>query len=37
VYVGAPGFRVAFSNWRTTESDVDRLCTALAKAAEQVG
>ena len=29
-YGGTPGFRVAFSNWRTTESDVDRLCAALA-------
>ncbi|HEX6356000.1 pyridoxal phosphate-dependent decarboxylase family protein [Actinophytocola sp.] len=32
VYDGTPGFRVAFSNWRTTESDVDRLCAALSKA-----
>ncbi|QFU90979.1 pyridoxal-dependent decarboxylase [Amycolatopsis sp. YIM 10] len=35
-YQGAPGFRVAFSNWRTTESDVDRLAAALAGAAEHV-
>jgi glutamate/tyrosine decarboxylase-like PLP-dependent enzyme len=33
VYDGTHGFRVAFSNWRTTESDVDRLCAVLAKAA----
>lgn len=31
VYDGTPGFRVAFSNWRTTESDVARLCAVLAK------
>ncbi|TDV48701.1 hypothetical protein [Actinophytocola oryzae] len=31
VYDGTPGFRVAFSNWRTTESDVDRLCAVLAE------
>jgi glutamate/tyrosine decarboxylase-like PLP-dependent enzyme len=31
VYDGTPGFRVAFSNWRTTESDVTRLCAVLAK------
>jgi glutamate/tyrosine decarboxylase-like PLP-dependent enzyme len=31
VYDGTPGFRVAFSNWRTRESDVDRLCAVLAK------
>ncbi|MFL6120754.1 pyridoxal phosphate-dependent decarboxylase family protein [Actinophytocola sp.] len=30
VYDGTPAFRVAFSNWRTTESDVDRLCAVLA-------
>lgn len=30
-YDGTPGFRVAFSNWRTAESDVDRLCAVLAK------
>jgi glutamate/tyrosine decarboxylase-like PLP-dependent enzyme len=34
VYDGTPGFRVAFSNWRTTESDVDRLCSVLTTAAE---
>jgi glutamate/tyrosine decarboxylase-like PLP-dependent enzyme len=32
-YDGTPGFRVAFSNWRTTESDVDRLGAVLARAA----
>jgi glutamate/tyrosine decarboxylase-like PLP-dependent enzyme len=31
VYDGTPGFRVAFSNWRTTQSDVDRLCAVLGK------
>lgn len=31
VYDGTPGFRVAFSNWRTTESDVTRLCAVLAE------
>jgi glutamate/tyrosine decarboxylase-like PLP-dependent enzyme len=36
VYDGTPGFRVAFSNWRTTESDVDRLGAALTKALDQV-
>ncbi|HET6288054.1 MAG TPA: hypothetical protein VFG15_15045, partial [Amycolatopsis sp.] len=35
-YHGTPGFRVAFSNWRTTESDVDRLCTSLTTAAAHV-
>ena len=34
VYGGTSGFRAAFSNWRTTESDVDRLCAALTKAAK---
>jgi hypothetical protein len=36
VYDGTPGFRVAFSNWRTTESDVDRLGAALTEALDQV-
>ena len=31
VYDGTPGFRVAFSNWRTTQSDVDRLKAVLTK------
>jgi glutamate/tyrosine decarboxylase-like PLP-dependent enzyme len=35
VHDGTPGFRVAFSNWRTTESDVDRLGAALTKALDQ--
>ena len=37
VYDGTPGFRVAFSNWRTTPSDVDRLGAALTKALDEVG
>jgi glutamate/tyrosine decarboxylase-like PLP-dependent enzyme len=36
VYDGTPGFRVAFSNWRTTPSDVDRLGAALTKALDEV-
>jgi glutamate/tyrosine decarboxylase-like PLP-dependent enzyme len=36
VYDGTPGFRVAFSNWRTTESDVDRLGAALTKALDEL-
>lgn len=31
VHGGTPGLRVAFSNWRTTEADVARLCAVLAK------
>src|SRR5258705_2269773 len=30
VYDGVPALRAAFSNWRTTEADVDRVVTALA-------
>jgi glutamate/tyrosine decarboxylase-like PLP-dependent enzyme len=29
---GVPGIRAAFSNWRTTEADVDRMFTALRTA-----
>jgi glutamate/tyrosine decarboxylase-like PLP-dependent enzyme len=32
VYAGTPGLRAAFSNWRTTEEDVDRVLDALARA-----
>jgi glutamate/tyrosine decarboxylase-like PLP-dependent enzyme len=30
VYKGVPAIRAAFSNWRTTTADVDRVCTALS-------
>ena len=29
VYQGVPAIRAAFSNWRTTTADVDRICAAL--------
>jgi len=29
VYQGVPAIRAAFSNWRTTSADVDRICAAL--------
>ncbi len=29
VYQGVPAIRAAFSNWRTTGADVDRICKAL--------
>jgi glutamate/tyrosine decarboxylase-like PLP-dependent enzyme len=29
VYRGVPAIRAAFSNWRTTAADVDRICAAL--------
>ncbi|BCJ40965.1 aspartate aminotransferase family protein [Actinoplanes ianthinogenes] len=32
VYQGVPALRAAFSNWRTTEDDADRVITALGKA-----
>ncbi|MEV5174349.1 aminotransferase class I/II-fold pyridoxal phosphate-dependent enzyme [Streptomyces flaveolus] len=32
VYGGVPGLRAAFSNWRTTEADTDRVLAALAAA-----
>jgi glutamate/tyrosine decarboxylase-like PLP-dependent enzyme len=36
VYAGTPGLRAAFSNWRTTEADLDRVLAALAAASSQV-
>ncbi|MFF8407012.1 pyridoxal phosphate-dependent decarboxylase family protein [Streptomyces sp. NPDC015684] len=33
VYDGVPGLRAAFSNWRTTQADTDRVLEALAAAA----
>ncbi|MEU5805609.1 pyridoxal-dependent decarboxylase [Streptomyces sp. NPDC047718] len=33
VYAGTPALRAAFSNWRTTEADVDRAARALRAAA----
>jgi glutamate/tyrosine decarboxylase-like PLP-dependent enzyme len=35
VYGGTPGLRAAFSNWRTTDDDVDRVLDALATACGQ--
>ncbi|MGC9544539.1 pyridoxal phosphate-dependent decarboxylase family protein [Streptomyces sp. UG1] len=32
VYSGVPGLRAAFSNWRTTHSDTERVLEALARA-----
>ncbi|MFJ6982844.1 MULTISPECIES: pyridoxal phosphate-dependent decarboxylase family protein [unclassified Streptomyces] len=32
VFGGVPGLRAAFSNWRTTDADVDRVLAALAAA-----
>ena len=29
VYQGVPAIRAAFSNWRTTAADTDRICRAL--------
>jgi hypothetical protein len=29
---GVPGLRAAFSNWRTTDADVDRIFAALVAA-----
>lgn len=34
VYNGQPALRAAFSNWRTTEADVDRILQAITKACE---
>lgn len=31
VYAGQPALRAAFSNWRTSESDVDRVVTAIER------
>jgi hypothetical protein len=32
VYDGVPALRAAFSSWRTTEDDVDRVAKALSRA-----
>ncbi|MEV6596507.1 pyridoxal-dependent decarboxylase [Actinoplanes sp. NPDC051346] len=32
VYAGTPGLRLAFSNWRTTEADEERIVAAVRKA-----
>jgi glutamate/tyrosine decarboxylase-like PLP-dependent enzyme len=34
VYNGQPALRAAFSNWRTTEADVDRILHAITTACE---
>lgn len=34
VYDGVPALRAAFSSWRTTEDDVDRVAKALSRACE---
>ncbi|MFH9088857.1 pyridoxal phosphate-dependent decarboxylase family protein [Streptomyces sp. NPDC017673] len=34
VYGGVPGLRAAFSNWRTTEADTDRVLAVLAAASD---
>ncbi|HVK24209.1 MAG TPA: pyridoxal-dependent decarboxylase [Actinokineospora sp.] len=34
VYDGRPALRAAFSNWRTTEADVDRVAAAIGRAYE---
>ncbi|WP_441249845.1 pyridoxal phosphate-dependent decarboxylase family protein [Kitasatospora sp. McL0602] len=36
-YAGAPALRAAFSSWRTTEADVRRTATALARAVQKLG
>ncbi|WAU81668.1 pyridoxal-dependent decarboxylase [Streptomyces sp. Qhu-G9] len=36
-YEGTHALRAAFSNWRTTEADTDRVLTALARAVSSVG
>lgn len=36
VYAGTPGLRAAFSNWRTTEADLDRVLLALVAACRRV-
>jgi glutamate/tyrosine decarboxylase-like PLP-dependent enzyme len=33
IHNGQPGLRAAFSNWRTTDTDVDRVFAAITKAA----
>ncbi|MFD6254790.1 pyridoxal phosphate-dependent decarboxylase family protein [Nocardia sp. NPDC060256] len=37
VYDGSPAIRAAFSNWRTTDTDVDRAAKAIAAAALALG
>ncbi len=34
VYAGQPAFRAAFSNWRTSEADVDRVLGALIRSVD---
>ncbi|MFF0597589.1 pyridoxal phosphate-dependent decarboxylase family protein [Streptomyces antibioticus] len=34
---GTPALRAAFSNWRTTEADTDRVLDALARAVRELG
>ncbi|WP_069159599.1 pyridoxal phosphate-dependent decarboxylase family protein [Nocardia altamirensis] len=36
VYAGVPALRAAFSNWRTTDSDVDRAAKAIIAAANEI-
>ncbi|MFE7311904.1 pyridoxal phosphate-dependent decarboxylase family protein [Streptomyces sp. NPDC057555] len=36
VHAGLPALRAAFSNWRTTEEDVQRIATALERAVRQL-
>ncbi|WP_328401904.1 pyridoxal phosphate-dependent decarboxylase family protein [Nocardia sp. NBC_00403] len=36
VYDGQPGLRAAVSNWRTTDSDIDRVCDAITAAARRL-
>jgi glutamate/tyrosine decarboxylase-like PLP-dependent enzyme len=36
VYNGQPALRAAFSNWRTTEADVDRILRAITTACEEL-
>lgn len=37
VYAGVPALRAAFSNWRTTAADADRVADALARALAGLG
>ncbi|WP_037676583.1 aminotransferase class I/II-fold pyridoxal phosphate-dependent enzyme [Streptomyces griseus] len=37
VYAGLPALRAAFSNWRTTEADMERVLATVASAAARVG
>ncbi|MGW9373690.1 pyridoxal phosphate-dependent decarboxylase family protein [Streptomyces xanthophaeus] len=36
VYGGTPALRAAFSNWRTTQADVERVAQALGSAAREI-